>query len=77
MNMSIKMNETIIMHKAGGFSDSVVHRIMGGAWLSHDIYELWKNETSSKALMNTVRLLDKHEEIIGLSGHLLAVSKRK
>lgn len=62
---------------AGGFSDSVVHGVMGGAWLARDIDELWKNETSRKALMNTVRLLDTHEEIIGLSGHLLAVSKRK
>jgi len=26
--------------------------------------------------MKTVRMLDKHEEIIGLSGHLLAVSRK-
>ena len=32
---------------------------------------------SRNALMNTVRLVDTHEEIIGLSGHLLAVSRRK
>lgn len=62
--------------EVGGFSDSVVHGIMGGAWLANDIDELWKNETSRNALMNTVRLLDNHEEIIGLSGHLLAVSRR-
>lgn len=60
----------------GGFSDSVIHGIMGGAWLAHNIDELWKNETSRNALMNTVRLLDTHEEITGLSGHLLAVSKK-
>lgn len=63
--------------EVGGFSDSVVHGIMGGAWLANDIDELWKNEKSRNALMNTVRLLDTHEEIIGLSGHLLAVSRRK
>jgi hypothetical protein len=28
-------------------------------------------------LMKTVRMLDTHEEIIGLSGHLLAVSRKK
>lgn len=60
---------------AGGFSDSVVHGVMGGAWLARDIDELWKNEASRNALMNTVRLLDTNEEIIGLSCHLLAVSK--
>jgi len=60
----------------GGFSDSVVHGVMGGAWLAHDIDELWKNEASRNALMNTVRLLDTHEDIMGLSGHLLSVSKK-
>ena len=59
----------------GGFGDSVVHGVMGGAWLAHDIDGLWKNEKSRKALMNTVRLIDTHEEIIGLSGHMLAVSR--
>ena len=62
--------------KVGGFSETVVHGVMGGAWLAHNIDELWKNEKSRNALMNTVRLLDTHEEIIGLSCHLLAVLKR-
>lgn len=60
----------------GGFSSSVVHGIMSGAWLAHNIDKLWKNEASINALMHTVRLLDTHEEIIGLSGHLLAVSRK-
>ena len=60
----------------GGFSSSVVHGVMGGAWLVSDLEALWENETSRNALMNTVRLLDSHEEIIGLSGHLLAVSRK-
>lgn len=59
-----------------GFTDSTVHGVMGGAWLANNIDELWKNETSRNALMRTVRLLDTHEEIIGLSGHLLAVSRK-
>lgn len=58
----------------GGFESSVVHGIMGGAWLAKNIDELWKNEVSRNALMHTVRLLDTCEEIVGLSGHLLAVS---
>ena len=59
----------------GGFAYSIIHGVMGGAWLAHNIEELWESETSRNALMNTVRLLDAHEEIIGLSGHLLAVSR--
>ena len=63
--------------ETGGFPDSVVHGVMGGAWLAKNIDELWKNETSREALMNTVRLLDTHEEILGLSGHLLEEKKKK
>ena len=59
----------------GGFIKAVVHGVMGGAWLAHDIDGLWKNEKSRKALMATVRLIDTNEEIIGLSGHMLAVSR--
>lgn len=61
---------------AGGFAGSVVHGIMGGAWLANNIDELWKNEASRNALMHTVRLLDTCEEIIGLAGHLLSVSRK-
>ena len=58
----------------GGFGYTEVHGIMGGAWLVHDLDAVWENETSREAIMNTVRLLDGHEEILGLSGHLLGVS---
>ncbi len=61
---------------AGGFEKSTIHGIMGGAWLAKDIESLWKNDATRNALMNTVRLLDTCEEIIGLSGHLLSVSKK-
>lgn len=61
----------------GGFADTVVHGVMGGAWLVQNPDELWKDEVARNALMNTVRLLDTHEEVIGLSGHLLAVSRKE
>ncbi len=57
-----------------GFEESTIHGVMGGAWLARDIDKLWENEASRNALMNTVRLLDTCEEIIGLAGHLLSVS---
>ena len=60
----------------GGFSASRVHGIMGGAWLVPNLDDVWEDETTREALMNTVRLIDEHEEIIGLSGHLLAVSEK-
>ena len=60
----------------GGFDTLSVHGIMGGAWLVPNIDELFDNDETKKVLMKTVRMLDKHEEIIGLSGHLLAVSRK-
>lgn len=61
----------------GGFVTTAVHGVMGGAWLAPDLDELLKDETARNTLMKTVRMLDTHEEIIGLSGHILAVSKKR
>ena len=60
----------------GGFITSAVHGVMGGAWLAPNLDELLGSEKTREVLMETVRMLDAHEEIIGLSGHLLAVSKK-
>ena len=61
---------------AGGFLESKVHGVMAGAWLVHDLDELWKDEVSRSVLMHTVRLLDTKEELLGLAGHLLAISRK-
>ena len=61
----------------GGFDTLSVHGVMGGAWLAPNLNELLENEETRKVLMKTVRMLDTHEEIIGLSGHLLAVSRKE
>ncbi len=61
----------------GGFPDADIHGVMGGAWLAHDLDTLWEDPDCRETLMKTVRMLDGQSEIIGLSGHLLAVVKRK
>ena len=61
----------------GGFDTHTIHGIMGGAWLAPNLNELLAKEETKAVLMKTVRMLDTHEEIIGLSGHLLAVSGKK
>ena len=58
----------------GGFATASVHGVMGGAWLAPDLDNLLANPDTREVLMKTVRMLDTHEEIIGLSGHMLAVS---
>ena len=60
----------------GGFDTDTVHGVMGGAWLAPNLDALLANEATKAVLMKTVRMLDTHEEIIGLSGHLLAVSRK-
>lgn len=60
----------------GGFDTVKVHGVMGGAWLAPNLDELLANEETKAVLMKTVRMLDTHEEIIGLSGHMLAVSRK-
>lgn len=59
----------------GGFDTETVYGVMGGAWLVPNLEEVLTNPESKELLMKTVRMLDSHEEIIGLSGHLLAVSR--
>ena len=61
----------------GGFNTLSVHGVMGGAWLAPNLDRLLENTETRSVLMKTVRMLDTHEEIIGLSGHLLAVSKKE
>lgn len=61
---------------AGGFDTVAVYGVMGGAWLAPNLEELLAHGESKKLLMKTIRMLDTHEEIIGLSGHLLAVSRK-
>ena len=61
----------------GGFDTHTIHGIMGGAWLAPNLNELLAKEETKAVLRKTVRMLDTHEEIIGLSGHLLAVSGKK
>ena len=60
----------------GGFNTATVHGVMGGAWLAPNLDALLENEETKAVLMKTVRMMDTHEEIIGLSGHLLAVSRK-
>ena len=60
----------------GDFATGSVHGVMGGAWLAPNLNELMENESTRSLLMKTVRMLDQHEEIIGLSGHLLAVAHK-
>lgn len=40
-----------------------------------DLDTIWENETDREHLLRTIRMLDGHEDIIGLSTHLLGISR--
>lgn len=60
----------------GGFHSHVVHGVVGGAWLAPNLDELWKDPDLREALMKTVRMLDMRKDIMGLSTHIFAISKK-
>lgn len=60
----------------GGFPMTDIYGIDGGAWMVPNIDAIWKNENLRSVLMRTVRMLDHREDIIGLSSHLLGISRR-
>ena len=62
---------------AGSFYDTTVYGVTGGAWIAPNLDELWKDENARNVLMKTVRMIDSHEDIIGISGHLLAISRKE
>lgn len=62
---------------SGGFTTENLFGLMGGAWLAPNLEELVKYNATKEVLLKTIRMLDNHEEIIGLSGHLLAVSRKE
>lgn len=51
--------------------------VLGNAWLAPNLDALLENPKTREVLMKTIRMLDTHEEIIGLSGHMLAVSRKR
>lgn len=63
--------------EAGGFADNTVHGVVGAAWLAPDLDTLWADPASREALLRTVRLLDGRADILGLSTHLLCVSRKR
>ena len=61
---------------AGGFSENAVHGVVGAAWLAPELDTLLTDPTAREALLRTARLLDRREDISGLSTHLLCISEK-
>lgn len=61
--------------EAAGFVGTDVRGIIGPAWLVPDLDEVWKDETKRESIMRVVRMCERDECIMGLSTHLLAISR--
>ena len=59
-----------------GFKETDIYGVIGPAWLVPNIDEQWKDLTKREAILKTVRMLEKEKSIMGLSTHLLSMSKK-
>ncbi len=61
---------------ASGFVDTDLRGVVGAAWLVPEIDAVWPDETKRENIMKIVRMCEKEESIMGLSTHLLTISRK-
>lgn len=61
--------------EAAGFYNADVRGIIGPLWLVPGLDAQWKDKARREHILNTVRLLEKEKDIMGVSTHLLAIAK--
>jgi len=63
--------------EASGFSNTDVRGVIGPCWLIPELDKSWKDEAKRENIMKIVRLFEKEESILGLSTHLLSISRKE
>lgn len=63
--------------EAAGFANTDVRGVIGPCWLISDLDALWKDAYKRESIMRIVRMCEKEEAIMGLSTHLLTISKKE
>ena len=69
-------NELKAELEMAGFGNTDVRGVIGPCWLVPELDEIWKDEVKRENLMKIVRLCEKEESILGLSTHLLGISRK-
>lgn len=59
-----------------GFCDTDVRGVIGPCWLIPNLEDAWKDETKRENILKIVRLLEKEESLLGLSTHLMGISRK-
>ena len=62
--------------REGGFAGNDLRGAIGPCWLIPNLEEAWKSAEKRENILKIVRLLEKEESILGLSTHLLAISRK-
>ena len=62
--------------EASGFKNTDIRGVIGPCWLIPNIDEVWHDESKRESIMRIVRLLEKEKSIMGLSTHLLSISRK-
>lgn len=63
--------------EAAGFTDTDVRGVIGPGWLVPDLDQVWKDAVKRESIMRVVRMCEKEESIMGLSTHLLSISRKR
>jgi SAM-dependent methyltransferase len=62
---------------AGGFTNNDVRGVIGPCWLIPNLDEVWKTPEKRESIMRIVRMCDKENGILGLSTHILSISRKE
>lgn len=63
--------------EASGFKDTDIRGVIGPCWLIPNIDDVWTDETKKENILKIVRLLEKENSIMGLSTHILSISRKE
>lgn len=69
-------NELAEELEEAGYAGNDVRGVVGCGWLVPNLDEIWEDPEKREAVMRAVRLVEKEESLLGLSTHLLAVSRK-
>lgn len=63
--------------ETAGFRGTDVVGVIGPCWLIPQLDEFWKDEQKRESIMRIVRMCEKEESILGLSTHLISISRKE
>ena len=63
--------------EGSGFGETDIRGVIGPCWLIPNLDEAWKNAQKKENILSIVRMLEKEESIMGLSTHIVSISRKE